>query len=58
MKDLLFAMFWASLLHLMPGKGEVRFFHHGELPVTSEEFGACAFDIGVLKNAYLGMCSR
>lgn len=30
----------------------------GELPVTSEEFSGCAADIGVLKDAYLGLCSR
>ena len=30
----------------------------GELPVTSEEFSACAADIGVLKDAYFGLCSR
>ncbi len=29
-----------------------------QLPVTSEEFGACAFDIGILKDAYATMCSQ
>ncbi len=38
--------------------GDVFTTPDGELPVTSEEFSACAFDIGVLKDAYLGMCSR
>ena len=29
-----------------------------ELPVTSEEFAACAFDMGVLKDTYLAMCNN
>jgi hypothetical protein len=30
----------------------------GELPVTDQEFGACASDIGALQNTYAAMCNR
>lgn len=30
----------------------------GELPVTDQEFGACASDIGALQDTYAAMCNR
>ncbi len=38
--------------------GDVFTTPDGELPVTSEEFGACAFDIVALKDTYATMCSQ